>query len=142
MPGELVKPEWAYGARFAHLSTRHFVGQTDLSGPPICGTTVHDGKLYIAQATSAVGLIVSYNLTMVSGSIGTSGSTVISSDTASTLTVQPTTFQSCPASAVGSTATQVTALGWNPALSALWPSDTVLVWAAERSNPVFYFRGH
>ncbi len=98
-------------------------GETELSGDPICGAAVREGKLYVAQATQG-------------GYIVQSGSTAKTS-----LSVSIFDLSQLPQLVLtGTTVAQVDSLGWNSSLKALWPNPQTLVWATNAQNrgPIFW----
>ena len=108
------------------------VTETELSGPALCGATVRDGKLYLAQA-DAPGYGPIPLMMAASAAIG--------SGTSTKLTVSVYDLAALPKlSLIGGTTISIAPLGWTSSFDALWPLPGVLVWATN-SRANFYWGG-
>ena len=105
------------------------VSENELTGSPICGATVHNGKLYLAQADT--GNNYGYRL----ATLGSSGSTVAKS----ALTVSIFDLGALPAlTLTGTVSTLVNSLAGTTSLEALWPAAGSLVWAGNSGYSYYY----
>ena len=90
----------------------NILAETVLDGDPIRGATVRNGFLYLAQAASQ-----SYYY------FGTTGTN------RTPLTVTAYSLSNLPQITLTGSASQlINSPGWNPAMTALWPAEGVLVW--------------
>lgn len=111
------------------------LSEKELTGSPICGATVHGGKLYLAQADSQSGFFV-LPLSNTVGGLQQSGT-----NNKATLTASTYDLSNLPQlGLLGSGTAQIDPLGWSPTLNALWPKPGVLVWAAagQLQYPILY----
>ena len=109
------------------------VAESELTGSPICGATVRNGKLYVAQAEA--GNYYGYGIMALRSPVGG----VASSGTQSALTVSVFDLALLPKlTLTGSVAAKIDSLG-SSTLEALWPNAATLVWSGGATN--YYWGG-